>query len=200
MKNAFRFSLLLLGVLVLMLIGPYAPAGIIPAIIPAAVPTANKIGNSAKFQLGTTGAVSGDCAQFDASLNITGPGTGAGCGAGGTQIHAFGASFGGAGTALTSPITVYTTVPYSCTIQAWNITVDAGTATVDIWKVATGTAIPTVANTITASATPAISTGTAIHSTTLTGWTTSVAANDIFGFNLKVVSTATYVNLAVQCQ
>jgi len=79
MKNAFRFSLLLLGVLVLMLIGPYAPAGIIPAIIPAAVPTANKIGNSAKFQLGTAGAVSGDCAQFDASLNITGPGTGAGC-------------------------------------------------------------------------------------------------------------------------
>lgn len=54
-------------------------SGIIPAIVPQAVPTANKIGNSAKFQLGATGAVSGDCPTFDANLNITGPGTGAGC-------------------------------------------------------------------------------------------------------------------------
>jgi hypothetical protein len=60
-------------------------SGIIPAIIPQAVPLANKIGNSTKFQLGSTGAVSGDCASFDASLNITGPGTGAGCGGGGAS-------------------------------------------------------------------------------------------------------------------
>jgi hypothetical protein len=96
--------------------------------------------------------------------------------------------------------TGYLTMPYACTISGWNISVDAGTASVDVWKVATGTAIPTVSNTITASATPAIAAGTAIHSATLTGWTTSVAANDVIGINLKAVSGAAFVNLTVECQ
>ncbi len=115
-------------------------------------------------------------------------------------IHSLGASFDGGGSPLVSGKTVYFTVPFACTIQAWNIAVDTGTATVDVWKIATGTAIPTIANTITASALPAISTGTAIHSTTLTGWTTSVAANNIFGINLNAVSGATFVNFQGQCQ
>lgn len=79
------------------------------------------------------------------------------------------------------------------------MTVDTGTATVDVWKVATGTAIPTITNTITASATPAISTGNALHSTTLTGWTTTVTANDIIAFDLKAVSSATNVSLTLEC-
>lgn len=118
----------------------------------------------------------------------------------GTAIHSIGAIFDGGGSAMTAGKTVYFTVPYSCSIQAWNITVDTGTATIDVWKIATGTAIPTVANTITASATPAISSGTAVHSTTLTGWTTSVSANDIFGVNLKTVASATEASLVMQCQ
>jgi hypothetical protein len=117
------------------------------------------------------------------------------------MIRDFGTSFGDTqGPALTSGSVVYFTVPYACTIQAWNISVDGGTATLDIWKIATGTAIPTVTNTITASALPAISSGTSIHSTTLTGWTTSVSANDIFGLQLKTVATAKYVELDIQCQ
>ena len=66
-------------------------------------------------------------------------------------------------------------------------------------SIASGTAIPTVANTITASAKPALSTGTAIHSTTLTGWTTSVSANDIFGIQLNTVATAKYAEIDIQC-
>lgn len=112
-----------------------------------------------------------------------------------------GAAFDGSGTALTSgsTATVYFTVPFACTISAWNITVDTGTITFDVWKVATGTAIPTVTNTITASALPAISSGTAVHSTTLTGWTTSVSTNDIFGVNINTVSSATKASLILQC-
>lgn len=105
-----------------------------------------------------------------------------------------------AGTALSTGVLGYLVVPAACTIQSWDIVVDAGTATVDIWKVATGTAKPTVANTITASAKPAISAETAIHSTTLTGWTTSVAANDIFGFNLDAVATAKFIYVGVVCE
>jgi hypothetical protein len=117
-----------------------------------------------------------------------------------TKVRSFGTTFGDTGgSALTSGSVVYFTVPYTCTISAWNVTVDAGTVTFDIWKIATGTAIPTVTNTITASALPAISTGTALHSTTLTGWTTSVSANDIVGIQLKTVATAKYAELDMEC-
>jgi hypothetical protein len=117
----------------------------------------------------------------------------------GMSFRSIGASFDGGGVALTAGKTVYSTVPFPCTIAAWNITVDTGTATIDVWKIATGTAIPTVSNSITSAAIPAISVGTAVHSTVLTNWTTSVAQNDIFGINLKIVSGATYANLVLQC-
>ena len=135
------------------------------------------------------------------AAQIPAPGTGSGGGSSASASHAFGASFisSDGTTALTAGKTVYIVMPYACTIAAWNVTADAGTATVDIWKVASGTAIPTGGNTITASATPALSTGTSVHSTTLTGWTTSVAANDIIGINLEIVATATFVNLTVEC-
>ena len=118
-----------------------------------------------------------------------------------TTVRSFGATFGdtGATLALGAGSVVYFTVPYACTIAAWNITVDAGTVTFDVWKIGTGTAIPTVANTITASAKPQLSSGTALHSTTLTGWTTAVTANDIFGIQLNTVATAKYAELDIQC-
>jgi hypothetical protein len=113
----------------------------------------------------------------------------------------FGASFGSAASGSPALVTdtAYFTVPHACSIAAWNITVNAGTAIFDIWKVATGTAIPSSANSITASAQPAISTGTAIHSATLTGWTISVSANDIVAINLKSVATATFASIVVEC-
>ena len=119
------------------------------------------------------------------------------------RISSFGASFDGAGSALTAGKTVYTTVPSKCTISAWNITVDTGTATIDIWRVASGVNIPTVSDSITASALPAISSNTAIHSTVTTGWcgtgTCLIGNNDIIGINLQAVASATYANLVVEC-
>ena len=88
-------------------------------------------------------------------------------------------------------------LPFACTISAWNMTVDSGTATVDVWKIATGTAVPTIANTITAAVRHF--NGTAKHSTTLTGWLTAVTANDIFGFYLSAVSSATSVSITIEC-
>jgi hypothetical protein len=116
-------------------------------------------------------------------------------------IRSIGAGFDGGGSALSSgsTATTYFFVPFACTLSAWNITVDTGTITFDVWKIANGTAIPTAANTITASALPAIASGTALHSTTLTGWTTAVSANDIFGVNINAVSGATKASLILQC-
>jgi len=115
------------------------------------------------------------------------------------NIRSIGGGFDGGGSALTAGQTTYFTVPFACTIAAWNITVDTGTITFDVWKIATGSAIPTIANTITAAALPAISSGTAVHSTTLTAWTTSVTANDIFGVNINTVASATKASLVLQC-
>ncbi len=120
---------------------------------------------------------------------------------GGGVPKGFGANFTNGGNALSSGAVTYFTLPYGCTIAAWNITISpADTATFDIWKIATGTAIPTVTNSIVASAAPAIASGTALHSTTLTSWTTTVTANDIFGIKLQAVGgTATQVTLNVEC-
>jgi len=116
-----------------------------------------------------------------------------------SKIRSIGAGFDGGGSAITSSTVTYFTVPFGCTIAAWNITVDTGTITFDVWKIASGTAIPTVANSITASALPAISSGTAVHSTTLTGWTTSVTANDIFGIDVNAVASTTRASLVLEC-
>jgi len=91
------------------------------------------------------------------------------------------------------------TVPFACTISAYNLAIDAGTITVKFWKVATGTAIPTSSNSISTSGV-SISSGTAIHSTTVTDFTsTSVAANDIMVMDITAVTSATIVNGALQC-
>ncbi len=117
-----------------------------------------------------------------------------------TQKHAIGCGVGDpAGSALATGVLCYVVAPVACTISSWDILVDSGTATADIWKVATGTAIPTVSNSIVASAAPAIASGTAIHSTTMTSWTTAVAAFDIFGFNLTTTSGPKYVYVGVNC-
>lgn len=118
-----------------------------------------------------------------------------------TVIWDIGATFDGGGSAITNGKTTYFTYVHSaCTVKAWNVTVDTGTITIDVWKVASGTAIPTIADTITGSATPAIASNTVVHSTTLTGWTTSVAKNDIFGVSVTAISGATTASLDVECQ
>lgn len=186
-------------------------------------------------------------------------------------MRAIGMGFSGGGTALTSGSVQYVTVPFACSIQQWDITVDAGTATLDVWKIASGPAdwagasgtvntlgtavtwvsgttfvpdsaglritingvvytiatynsstsltltstagtqsavsfsgpgstIPTVTNTIVASAPPTISSGTARGSSALTGWTTGIVKNDILGFSISAVSTATTLSLVLECQ
>lgn len=126
---------------------------------------------------------------------------GSGCsGSSSTPVHSFTAYFNSPGTALTSGQTVYVVASASCTVLNWSILVDTGTATVDVWKITSTTALPTITNTITASATPAIATGTKAASSTLTGWTTSVASGDVVGINLKTVASATLVSFAMACQ
>lgn len=140
-------------------------------------------------------------------LAVTEGGTGASTAAGAvtnlgldnTKITQIGFTVDGGGSAIsTGKVKGFFTCPYAGTIAAWNIVVDAGTATIKVWKIATGTAKPTIANVINTSGV-AISSGTAVHSTTLTDFTsTAVAANDIFAFDVTAVATATELTFNLQ--
>ena len=89
------------------------------------------------------------------------------------------------------------TVSYAGTIVGWRLVSDTSTTmTLDIWK-ANGS-IPTVANTITAAAKPSLTAAQLAGSTTLTGWTTSVADGDVFIVNVDSNNNATYFSLELE--
>lgn len=67
--------------------------------------------------------------------------------------------------------------------------VTSGSIVVDIWKDTYANYPPTVADTITASAKPTITTATNSEDSTLTGWTTAVAAGDVLGFKVDSVTS-----------
>lgn len=106
-------------------------------------------------------------------------------GTGGTGILGFTASDT---SVATGKVKGFVVCPYAGTISGWSIVVDAGTATVKVWKIASGTAKPTVANVINTSGV-AISSGTAVISTTTSDFTTTaVTADDIFAFDITAAS------------
>lgn len=106
---------------------------------------------------------------------------------------------GGSTLTVASTTTDYITVPFACTITAYNLAIDAGTITVKFWRKATGTAIPTSSDSISTSGV-GISSGTAIHSATVSDFTsTAIAANDILAMNVTAVATAKYVTGTLQC-
>ena len=110
-----------------------------------------------------------------------------------------GISIDGGGTVITTGTKGYVEVPYAGTITEWKIiATPSGSVTFDIWK--SNAAIPTNSNTITASAKPTLTTAQRATSTTLTGWTTSVSVNDVFGFEVESATTVTKAVLIVVIQ
>lgn len=106
--------------------------------------------------------------------------------------------FDGGGSAIANGSVIYIACPYAGSITAYTILVDTGTCTITTWKKATGTAIPTVADTISTSGV-SIASGTAIRSTTVSDFTsTTVAANDIFAFKITAISGATKITFVLE--
>ena len=108
------------------------------------------------------------------------------------EKEAHGFTVDGGGSAIsTGKVKGYWTCPFAGTIAGYNISVDTGTCTVKTWKVATGTAVPTIANVISTSGV-AISSGTHVTSTTTSDFTTTtVAAGDIFAWDITAVASVT---------
>lgn len=106
----------------------------------------------------------------------------------------------GGGSAITTGLKAYLEVPFACTIKSVTLLADvSGSIVIDIWKDTYGNFPPVVADSITASAKPTLS-GTKSQDTTLTGWTTSVAAGDTLAFNVDSVATVTKVNLSLKVE
>ena len=105
----------------------------------------------------------------------------------------------GGGSALTTQtLAAEYTVPVAMTLTGYNAACDTGTFTVKFWKIATGTALPTSANSINTSGV-GISTGTALRSSTLTDFTTTAfAAGDIVRCAITAVSGATFLKVALE--
>lgn len=109
----------------------------------------------------------------------------------------------GGGSALTTGMKGYLEVPYACTISQATLLADqSGSVVVDIFR-STYSAFappthPVSGDKLTASAPPTISSATKSQDATLTGWTTSLAAGDVLGFNVNSATTVTRVTCSLK--
>jgi hypothetical protein len=100
-----------------------------------------------------------------------------------SQKDTFGVSANNGASVLPIGVLGYKIMPYACTITGWSISADvSGSIQFDIWKKAG--AIPTVSDTIMGggSTKPYLTSQQLNSSSTVTGWTVSVAAGDVIGF------------------
>lgn len=80
-------------------------------------------------------------------------------------------------------------IPKNATITEWTLLADqSGSIVIDIWKDTYANYPPVNADSITGSAKPTITSSTKARSSTLTGWTTSITADDILGFEVESVT------------
>ena len=115
------------------------------------------------------------------------------------KIGSFGVTVDGVSNTIQVGQTGFVVMPYDGTITGWSITTNAsGSIAFGVWKAAG--AIPTVANSIVASAPPTLTSAQFVTSTTLTGWTTTFSAGDVFGFYVNSVSsTVKNATLTLRC-
>lgn len=105
----------------------------------------------------------------------------------------------GGGSAITTGIKGDLEIPFACTINQVTLLADqSGSIVVDIWKDTYANYPATDADSITASAPPTISSATKSQDSTLTGWTTSIAAGDTLRFNVDSITTCTRVLVSLK--
>jgi len=104
----------------------------------------------------------------------------------------------GGGSAITTGVKGDLQIPFACTINSVTLLADTSTTiVVDLWKDTYANHPPTDADSITASAVPTITADTKYTDATLTGWTTSVTADDIIRFNVDSNDNATRATVII---
>jgi hypothetical protein len=102
----------------------------------------------------------------------------------------------GGGSAITTGTKGYLEIPFAATITAARLLADvSGSCVIDIFK-ADYSGLPP-SSSICASAKPTLSSAQKSQDTTLTGWTTSIAAGDWLGYSVSSASTVTRVTVSL---
>ena len=105
----------------------------------------------------------------------------------------------GGGSAITTGIKGDVELPWAGTINQATLLADqSGSIVVDIWLEQYADFPPEDADSITAAAPPTITTATKSQDSTLSGWTTSVAAGDILRFNVDSCDTITRCTVSLK--
>ncbi len=104
----------------------------------------------------------------------------------------------GGGSAITTGVKHYLSIPFACTITGWDIVADqSGSISVEIDKHAA--AVPnTSTDKISASAPVSLSSAQLAQGGSISGWTTAIAANDVLGYNVASAATLTRVTIGLR--
>ena len=117
----------------------------------------------------------------------------------GITRYAVGVTIDGGGSALSTGVKGFRSIPITGTIVKARLLADqVGSVVLDVWKDLFVNYPPTVADTITAAAKPTLSAADSSEDVTLTGWTTAVTAGDVLGFNVDSAATLTRVTLELE--
>lgn len=113
-------------------------------------------------------------------------------------LQQIGITVDGSGAVLTTGVKGYKSFPSAGTIVGVRLLADTtGSIVMDIWKDTYANYPPTNADSITSATPPTISASNKSEDNTLSGWTTTVNAGDVFGFNIDSVSTITRIVLEI---
>lgn len=115
-------------------------------------------------------------------------------------VGVVGITIDGGGSAITTGVKGYVECPYAGTIVSATLVADvSGAIVIDVWKDTYANFPPVDADSITSATPPTITaSGTNSQDTTLSSWTTSVAAGDVFGFNVDSCTSITRVTLTLK--
>lgn len=104
----------------------------------------------------------------------------------------------GHGSVITTGVVTDFIVPYAMVVSDWTLLADvSGSIQIDLWKDTYGSYPPTDADSITGTDVPKLISNTKDTSSSLTGWTTSFAKDDIIRVNVDSVSAITRVVLSI---
>lgn len=161
------------------------------------------VGNGTTYQVKTIGDCddsAGNHLNYDTATNAFSCGTSS-SGGGSKSI---GITIDGGGSAITTGVKGFVVVADACTVVSATLlstdaSATAGDIVIDVWKDTYANYPPANADSITASAPPTLSGANKSQDSTLTGWTTSVSAGDVIGFNVDSATTVTRVTLILKC-
>lgn len=118
---------------------------------------------------------------------------------GNIAVGAISLSLNGGGSTITTGYKSFTTVTFSGEILEYTILADrTGSIVIDVWKDSYGNFPLTTGDSICVSSKPTLATGIKNTDSTLTSWTKTFSAGDVFGFNVDSVSGVTNVNLTLK--